>query len=143
MLKKRSQRMRMLFTQFKELESFTRFGSRIEESSRGVIDQGKRIQELLRQDQFAPLPVEFEFLTVLAGIEEIIRKVPLEEMETFQQKLFEEARKTKGGLLDRIRAGEKLSDEEVEEVRSWMESWIEEAYSKPEGEAEEESEQEK
>jgi F-type H+/Na+-transporting ATPase subunit alpha len=107
-----AENLRLSYTQFEELESFARFGTRLDERTRKTIEHGQRVREVFKQPQYVTLPVAEQmavFLTVAEGLlapidleqianaEEVIRAAFLEEMQE---------------LYQRIQAGERLADED-------------------------------
>jgi F-type H+-transporting ATPase subunit alpha len=72
--------LKLAYAQFEEMEVFTRFGTRLDEHTRGVIEHGKRIRACLRQDEFHPVPVIEQLTVLLALTSGLFDPVPLDRM---------------------------------------------------------------
>ena len=86
-LKSLAQSLRLEYAQFLELEVFTRFGTLVDERTRGVIDHGRRIRAVLSQPQLAPLSLGEEVALLAALAERVLDAVPLERVGTFRERL--------------------------------------------------------
>ena len=84
--------LRLSYTQFQELESFARFGTRLDEGTRKTLEHGKRVREALKQDQFTPLSAGQQIAVLLAVTEGIIDDVPLEKMGLAEESILEQAK---------------------------------------------------
>jgi len=72
--------LKLAYAQFEELESFARFGARLDDNTRRVIEHGKRIRACLKQAQFSPVPVPAQIAILLALHEGLFDPVPIEHM---------------------------------------------------------------
>jgi F-type H+/Na+-transporting ATPase subunit alpha len=79
-----SERLRLDYAQFLELEVFTRFGTMVDERTRKLIEHGRRIRAVLRQPQFAPLPLGEEAALLLAVSQGILDELSLDQVEAFR-----------------------------------------------------------
>ena len=97
--------------QFRELESFTKFGGDIDPVTARVIDTGRKNQTLLIQPQYQPWPVENEVAVIYCGVNGLLEKVPVEKVPEFES-LFIQLLKSKyqKEVLDVLNSG-KLTDE--------------------------------
>jgi F-type H+-transporting ATPase subunit alpha len=77
--------LRLSYTQFQELESFARFGTRLDERTRKTLEHGKRVREALKQNQFFPLTVGEQIALLLAVTKEILDDVPVDKMAQAEQ----------------------------------------------------------
>jgi F-type H+/Na+-transporting ATPase subunit alpha len=83
-LKALSESLRLDYAQFLELEVFTRFGTMVDERTRQIIEHGRRIRAVLRQPQFAPLPLGEEVALLLAAAERVLDELPLDRVDPFR-----------------------------------------------------------
>lgn len=92
--------------QFRELESFTKFGGDIDPVTARVIDKGRKNERLLIQPQYEPVPVEEEVAIIYCGTQGLLENVPLDKVEEFE-KLFIQLLKAKyqKEVLDVIKSG--------------------------------------
>lgn len=97
--------------QFRELESFTKFGGDIDPVTARVIDRGRKNERLLIQPQYQPVPVAEEVAIIYCGVNGLLENVPLDKVAEFQQSYLQLLRaKHKESVLDRIVAGQ-MTDE--------------------------------
>ena len=83
-LKTLAESLRLEYSQFLELEVFTRFGTMVDERTRKVIEHGRRIRALLNQPQFAPLALGEQASLLLALAEKLLDEIPLEQIHVFR-----------------------------------------------------------
>ncbi|MEX2117338.1 MAG: alternate F1F0 ATPase, F1 subunit alpha [Bacteroidota bacterium] len=100
------------YAQFEELEAFSRFGARLDEDTRKIIEHGQRIRACLKQPEFAPIPVPEQIAVLLALTSELFDHVPLEKMKDAESALREATTKIPVEVSDRLNTAEKLSDED-------------------------------
>lgn len=110
-MKKVAGTLKIAQAQFRELESFTKFGGDIDPVTASVIDRGRKNQQLLIQPQYQPWSVENEVAVIYCGVNGLLENVPLDKVAEFQQ-LFIEILKAKyqKEVLDVLRSG-KLTPE--------------------------------
>ena len=97
--------------QFRELESFTKFGGDIDPVTARVIDKGRKNERLLIQPQYEPMAVEDEVAVIFCGTKGLLEDVPLDKVAEFQ-KLFLQLlhAKYQKDVLDAIAAGQLTDD---------------------------------
>ncbi len=97
--------------QFRELESFTKFGGDIDPVTARVIDKGRKNERLLIQPQYHPMAVEDEVAVVYCGTQGLLENVPLDKVAEFEHQLLQLLHaKHQDDVLDVLRAG-KLTDD--------------------------------
>ena len=72
--------LKLAYSQFEEMEIFARFGTRLDENARKIIEHGRRIRACLKQPQFAPVPVSEQIVVLLALTAGLFDEVPLDQM---------------------------------------------------------------
>ena len=96
--------------QFRELESFTKFGGDIDPVTARVIDRGRKNERLLIQPQYHPMPVEEEIAIIFCGVNGLLQNVPLEKVAEFETSFLQILRaKYQTQVLDVLKQG-KLDD---------------------------------
>jgi F-type H+-transporting ATPase subunit alpha len=119
--------LKLAYAQFEELETFARFGARLDESTRKIIEHGRRIRACLKQPEFAPVPVPAQIVTLIALTAELFDQVPLERMTEAQHALQDAAAAIPAELSARFGTAEKLSEEDrkavIEIARKALESF--------------------
>ncbi|GAB1446937.1 MAG: F0F1 ATP synthase subunit alpha [Cyclobacteriaceae bacterium] len=102
--------------QFRELEAFSKFGSDLDASTKLIIERGRRNTEVLKQPQYAPVPVEEQVAIILASTRGYIDNVPVEKVKEFEKEFLGLLRAQNKVVLDNFRAG-KFEDADVEAVK--------------------------
>lgn len=80
--------LRLNMAQYNELAAFAQFSSELDKSSQAQIARGERMIEVLKQDQYQPLPVEKQVLIIFAGINGYLDDVALDKIKQFEKELF-------------------------------------------------------
>jgi F-type H+/Na+-transporting ATPase subunit alpha len=108
--------LKLAYAQFEELEAFSRFGARLDEATRKIIDHGRRIRECLKQPELAPVSVAEQIAVLLALTAELFDRVPLNQMTEAEHALREAAADIPAQVRERLHTAEKLSDEDRETI---------------------------
>jgi F-type H+-transporting ATPase subunit alpha len=107
--------LRLDLAQFRELEAFAQFGSDLDEKTRSLIERGRRAVEMLKQPQYAPLPVENEVAVLYALTRGFVDDVAVEEISRFEREFIVYLGNEGKEALDAIMK-EKMLTPEVEEI---------------------------
>lgn len=99
--------------QFRELEAFSKFGSDLDASTKLTIERGRRNTEVLKQPQYAPVPVEEQVAMILASTKGYIDQVPVNKVKEFEKEFIGLLRAQYTGVLDNFRAGKVESADEA------------------------------
>lgn len=102
--------LKLAYAQFEELETFARFGARLDEDTRKSIDHGKRIRACLGQAEFSPVSVPAQIAILLALNAALFDAVPLEHMLAAQHAVEEMANDLSDDLSNRLTVGDKLTE---------------------------------
>ncbi len=102
--------------QFRELEAFSKFGSDLDAATKLTIDRGRKNQEILKQPQFSPVPVEEQVAIILASTRGYLDKVPVEKVKEFEKDFLLILKSQHTKVLDNFRAG-KLEEQDVELIK--------------------------
>ena len=106
--------LRLAYSQFEELESFARFGTRLDAATRRTIERGHRVREVLKQPQYQPLPAVAQIAALLAVTEGMFDRVPLERVAAAERAVREQVAVRCSDIGQRIVAGAPLSDADRE-----------------------------
>jgi F-type H+/Na+-transporting ATPase subunit alpha len=109
-MKKVSGSLKLSLAQFRELEAFAQFSSDLDPETRKQIDRGRRMTELLKQPQYAPMVVEEQVLSIYAAGNGYFDGVDVEHIQDAEAKLVTFVRASHKSLLEEIKAG-KWTDE--------------------------------
>ena len=140
--------LKLAYSQFEELEAFTRFGARLDENTRQLIEHGKRIRTLLKQPQNSPVPVPDQIVILVALNAKLFDNVPLDKMEDAESSLRKAVPDIPEDVRDRFKGDKELSDRDRETIFNIARKALEpyqpkpESESKPEAKTEEKAESE-
>ena len=102
--------------QFRELESFTKFGGDIDAVTARVIDKGRKNERLLIQPQYHPVPVDEEIAVIYCGVNGLLENVPLDKVAEFEHQLSQLLHaKYQADVLDQLAQG-KLTDDVAQKL---------------------------
>jgi F-type H+-transporting ATPase subunit alpha len=104
--------LRLSYTQFEELESFARFGTRLEEETRKTLEHGRRVREALKQVQFRPIPVFEQIAVLLSASEGLFDDLPVSGEGDAKSRIQNVVAERLPEVGERIRSGAMLSDED-------------------------------
>jgi len=113
-MKKVAAKLKLAMAQYRELAAFAQFGtSELDKATKLQIDRGKRIEEVLKQLQFAPMPLENQVIILFAVINGYIDDLPVDKVREFESKLLASIRTTNAELVNKL-AKEKDFDDKME-----------------------------
>jgi len=110
-MKKVAGSLRLELAQYRELAAFAQFGSDLDAATRAQLDRGDRLTELLKQEQYQPLPMEDQVIAIWAGIHGKLDDVPVASVRAFEQGMRSFLRAQHADLLQALRDTRKLTDE--------------------------------
>ena len=108
--------LKLAYAQFEELETFARFGARLDEDTRTIIEHGRRIRACLKQPEFSPVSVAAQIAVLLALTAKLFDPVPIDQMTDAEHALHEAAANIPAEVSVRIDTGEKLSDKDRDTI---------------------------
>ena len=108
--------LKLAYAQFEELETFARFGARLDEDTRKIIDHGRRIRACLKQPEFAPVSVPAQIAVLLALTAGLFDRVPLDQMTDAEHAVHEAAADIPAEVCARIETADKLDDTDREAI---------------------------
>ncbi len=103
--------LRLDLAQYRELAAFAQFGSELDKATQAQLARGQRLTQLLKQDQFSPLPVEKQVLVIFAGTNGYLDDIDVLEVERFQRDLLAFADAHGAALLNQIATKKAIDDE--------------------------------
>jgi len=104
--------LRLELAQYRELAAFAQFSSDLDKETRRKIEKGKRLMEVLKQDQYSPMPVEDQIIILYAAVNDYLNNIPVEHIKRFEKELLEYVR-THEAELRKMIIDKKEIDEEV------------------------------
>ena len=109
--------LKLLYSQYRELQGFAQFGSDLDADTMARLEQGKRIVEVLKQDRNSPIAVELQVCIIYAVVNNLLSDIAVEDIHGFEVELFEYLTSTKTELLDEIKNTGLLSSESEAALR--------------------------
>lgn len=108
--------LRLSYTQFEELETFARFGTRLDEATRHAIERGRRVREVLKQNENEALTACEQLAVLLALTAGLFDDVPLTQIAHFEQAIRHAVLSQAGEICARIQNGEKLTEADRDQL---------------------------
>ena len=126
-MKKVAGTLKLIYSQYRELQSFAQFGSDLDADTKARLEQGARIVEVLKQSQNAPVPVEKQVAILYAVTKGILEKVNVEDVSEYEAGLYTYLDADAAGLevMQLISSTGKLEPETEEKLRHVLEAYTE------------------
>jgi len=109
--------------QFREMEAFSQFASDLDAATQRLLNRGRRLTELLKQPQYAPLPVEEQVCVIYSGVKGYLDKIAVDDVQRYEKGLLSELRTKGSSLLAAIRKEKALSQETEEKLKTFLENY--------------------
>jgi F-type H+-transporting ATPase subunit alpha len=109
-MKKIAGSLRLDLAAFRELEAFAQLGTELDPATQRQLDRGRRMVELLKQPQYAPMDVWDQVLVIHAGVRGFLDDLPLERVPEFAEKLLRHYHDEHPELLEQLQRERTLSD---------------------------------
>ena len=126
-MKKVAGTLKLIYSQYRELQSFAQFGSDLDADTKARLEQGARIVEVLKQSQNAPVPVEKQVAILYAVTKGILEKVKVEDVSAYESGLYTYLDADAAGIevMQLISSTGKLEPETEEKLRQVLEAYTE------------------
>ena len=108
--------------QFREMEAFSQFASDLDQSTRNLLERGRRLTEILKQPQYTPLKVEEQVVVIFAGVKGFLDKIEISQITKFESYLLKELRTKEKKMLETIKKEQALSDTLSKSLNDFLES---------------------
>ena len=122
-MKKVSGTLKLIYSQYLELQSFAQFGSDLDDDTKFRLAQGQRIVEILKQDRNAPVPVEKQVCIIYAVTHKYLQDIAVEQVKEYEQGLYEYLDTNNDPLLRSIRETGKLESADEETLNSALKAY--------------------
>ncbi|HEY5721137.1 MAG TPA: F0F1 ATP synthase subunit alpha, partial [Allosphingosinicella sp.] len=117
-MKKVAGSIKLELAQYREMAAFAQFGSDLDASTQRLLNRGARLTELLKQPQYAPMPVEEQVVSIFAGVNGYLDTVTVDAVTRFESGLLSHMRSDHQALLGKIRDTKALDDETTASLKS-------------------------
>jgi F-type H+-transporting ATPase subunit alpha len=115
--------LKLELAQYRELAAFAQFGSDLDKATQAQLNRGQRLVELLKQDQFSPLPFSKQILIIMAGTGGFLDDMPVDQVRPFEKELYKYVDSAHPGILRTIMEKKVLDDQ----LKSQLQNVIKEA----------------
>ncbi len=112
--------------QYREMAAFAQFGSELDPSSQRLLHRGERLTEMLKQNQYDPLPIEREVLIIFAGNEGYFDKLEVSQVKPFERELYAFVEARHRDVLDEIRVRREITDDLRQRLLATLSSFAQE-----------------
>lgn len=103
--------LRIDLAQFREMEAFAQFGAELDEATRRQITRGERLTTLLKQKQYAPMPMERQVVEIYSGVNGFLDDMPVERIQPFTDELIDYIQVRHPDILNKIKESGELTDD--------------------------------
>ncbi len=122
-MKQVSGKMRLELAQYRELASFAQFGSELDHSTKATLARGQRMQEVLKQGQYSPMPVEEQVASLFAVVNGYLDDIEVEQAVNYEENLLVYLKNNYNSVLKSIAEEKMLSDENTQLLHKAIEEY--------------------
>src|SRR5665213_3426618 len=109
--------------QYREMAAFAQFGSDLDATTQRMLARGARLTELLKQPQYAPMPVEEQVISIYAGVRGYLDKIPVNKVGAFEQGLMRSLKAKSGEILEAIRKDKQLTPDTESKLKAALDAF--------------------
>ena len=109
-MKKVSGSIKLELAQYREMAAFAQFGSDLDASTQKLLNRGAKLTELLKQDQYSPLTVSEQVISVYTGVKGYLDDIELNKIKLFEKNIIEKIKNEKSEILESIQSSGKLEE---------------------------------
>ena len=124
-MKKVSGTLKLEYSQFRELQSFSQFGSDLDKDTKERLAKGERIVEILKQGQNSPIAVENQVIIIYAVINNYLKDIPLEKVSDYERDLYKHMAEVHPEIPASIREEKVLTPENEEKLKAALKEFSE------------------
>lgn len=110
--------------QFRELEAFSQFGSDLDPATQKLLDKGKKLTELLKQNQYSPMGFESQVVSIYAGVKGYLDKISAKEVTKFEEDLLKKIKTSAPEILDSIKKEQKITEQTESSLKKIIEDFV-------------------
>jgi len=122
-MKKVAGSIKLELAQYREMAAFAQFGSDLDASTQKLLNRGSKLTELLKQDQYTPMPVAQQVIAVFAGVRGFLDDVELINIKSIEKQIYEEIKSSSPDIIDSINNTGKLEEEIEKKLTSIIEQF--------------------
>jgi len=122
-MKKVAGSIKLELAQYREMAAFAQFGSDLDASTQKLLNRGSKLTELLKQDQYSPMPVAQQVIAVFSGVRGFLDDVELSNIKNIEKKIYEKVKSSSPEIIDSINNTGKLEEEIEKKLTSIIEKF--------------------
>ena len=122
-MKKVAGKIKLELAQYREMAAFSQFASDLDASTKQLLARGERLTELLKQDQYVPMSVADQVLSLYSGVRGFLDKIEISKITDFQVKFLEGLRADHSDIFDEINNSGNFSDESDKKIEDYLEKF--------------------
>jgi F-type H+-transporting ATPase subunit alpha len=122
-MKKVAGKIKLELAQYREMAAFSQFASDLDASTKQLLARGERLTELLKQDQYVPMSVADQVLSIYAGVRGFLDKIDTAKISDFQVKFLDGLRSEHSAIFDEINNTGNFSDESDQKIEAYLDKF--------------------
>ncbi len=122
-MKKVAGSIKLELAQYREMAAFAQFGSDLDASTQKLLNRGSKLTELLKQDQYSPMPVAQQVIAVFSGVRGFLDDVEISNIKKIEKKIYDEIKSSNPEIIDSINKSGKLEEETEKKLTSIIEQF--------------------
>ena len=124
-MKKVSGPLKLLYSQYRELQNFSQFGSDLDQDTKDRLAQGERIVEVLKQSKNSPMDVEKQVVMIYAVVNNYLKDIPVSDVREFENDLLKEIEESHPDIFSSITQTKELTAENEQAIKEILKSYVE------------------
>lgn len=116
-MKKVAGTLKLDLAQYRELEAFAKFGSDLDKATQRTLSKGARLVELLKQGQYAPVPIEKQVVSIYLATNGYLEEVPIHDVKRYEKEILEFIEVKYNSVFEAIKKEKQLSDETIAQLK--------------------------
>ena len=122
-MKKVAGSIKLELAQYREMAAFAQFGSDLDASTQKLLNRGSKLTELLKQDQYSPMPVAQQVIAVFSGVKGFLDDVELPKIKNIEKNIYEKVKSLNPEIIDTINSTGKLEEDTEKKLISIIEQF--------------------
>ena len=123
-MKKVSGSLKLTYSQYRELQAFSQFGSDLDKDTKERLALGERVVEVLKQDRNSPVAVENQVVIIYAVTHNYLKDVPVDKIGEFQTELFDYVDNSYPDIISSIKETKDLTKENEEALKAALDEFV-------------------
>ena len=124
-MKKVSGSLKLEYSQYRELQAFSQFGSDLDADTKARLAKGERIVAVLKQPQSSPISVENQIIIIYAVINDFLKDIPVDRIAEYETALFEHMDNDHAEIIDDLKKNKVLSPDNEEKLKAILKKFAE------------------